>query len=169
MTGHRLSDVELRRLLRPAAWTVWSAVIAHAVVDSDGVLSAAVSARSLAHELGLAKDTVAGCLQRLAGHGLIERRPQAHVAGRFTASGYWVYRPEPLILDAAPLPSSLTSSAHLSITSTSTDHPSQDQDPQLLSHTTSTPPTSSTPTPTSAPTSPRPTSPSSQLSFLTDL
>ena len=159
MTGPRVSDVELRRLLRPAAWTVWTAVVAHATPDADGVSFAAVSVRGLAIELGLAKDTVAGCIQRLAAHGLIERCPQAHVAGRFIASGYLVYRPEPMIPDVAP-PSSLTSSPHLSTTSTP-DRPAHD--PHLLSH-----PAPTTPTPTTA-TSPRPNSSTSQLSFLPEL
>lgn len=154
MIGPHVSDVELRRLLRPAAWTVWTAVVDHATPDADGVSFAAVSVRGLALELGLAKDTVAGCIQRLAAHGLIERRPQAHVAGRFIASGYLVFRPEPMIPDVAP-PSSLTSSACASTTSTP-DHSAPD--PHLLSYA----------TPTAA-TSPRPNSPTSQLSFLSDL
>jgi DNA-binding transcriptional MocR family regulator len=159
MTGPHVSDVELRRLLRPAAWTVWTAVVDHATPDADGVAFAAVSVRRLALELGLAKDTVAGCIQRLAAHGLIERRPQAHVAGRFIAGGYLVYRPEPVIPDVAP-PSSLTSSPHSSSTST-TDQSAHD--PHRLS-----PPTPTTPTSTT-PTSPRPNSPTSQLSFLSEL
>lgn len=154
-------DMELRRTLRPAAWTVWTAIVAHADIDIEGELSAPVSARSLADELGLAKDTVAGCLQRLAAHGLIERRPQAHVAGRFIASGYLVCRSEPLISDVAPL-SSPTLSAGLSMTSTPDQPP---EGPQLLSHPAPTTPASTPPTATS----PRPDSSASQLSFLSEL
>ena len=91
-----IGDVELRRRLRPTAWTVWTAVLQHAVPHADGSWFAAVSLRSLADELDLAKDTVAGAMQRLAAHNLIERRRQDHVAGRFVASGYVVHRLVPM-------------------------------------------------------------------------
>ncbi|MEZ5255517.1 MAG: MarR family transcriptional regulator [Ilumatobacteraceae bacterium] len=75
----------MRRLLRPIGWTVWQAVLEHAV-DTDGVLVAAVSVRSLADELGLAKDTVAAAIRRLIAHGLIERQPQTRHASRHPAT-----------------------------------------------------------------------------------
>jgi len=105
MTRPQTADVELRRLLRPAAWTVWTAVVAHAERREDGDLFAAVSVRGLAVELGLAKDTVAGCVQRLTRHGLVERCPQAHVQGRFIRGGYLVYPPgvDGAVTAAAPI------------------------------------------------------------------
>lgn len=91
-----IGDVELRRRLRPTAWTVWTAVLEHAVLREDGSWFAAVSLRSLAGELDLAKDTIASAMQRLAAYNLVERRRQDHVAGRFVAGGYVVHRPAPM-------------------------------------------------------------------------
>ncbi|MEZ5216443.1 MAG: hypothetical protein R2715_07590 [Ilumatobacteraceae bacterium] len=70
------------------------------MLREDGSWFAAVSLRSLAGELDLAKDTIAGAMQLLAAHNLVERRRQDHVAGRFVAGGYVVHRPTRMVFTA---------------------------------------------------------------------
>ena len=104
MTAPARSASTLRRVLRPAAWTVWQAIVDHARPDGDRVV-AIVSVRSLADELGLAKDTVSAAIRRLAAHGLIERQPQPHANARFTFGRYVLHPIE------APLPHNLVDPA----------------------------------------------------------
>ena len=171
-----IGDVELRRRLRPTAWTVWTAVLEHAVPHEDGSWFAAVSLRSLAGELDLAKDTVASAMQRLAAHNLVERRRQDHVAGRFVAGGYVVHRPA--------LPACTTTITIDPTASTSVGVPLRPFGPTVSANDRPTPsvlaspppdPPDSTATTTDltapSPTSPdfRPTTSLAQLSFLSDL
>ena len=139
-------NAAMRRLLLPIGWTVWQEVLEHAV-DTDGVLVAAVSVRSLADELGLAKDTVAAAFRLLTAHGLLELQPQPRHDSRFSPGRYALHPTTP------PLPPT-----------TSTPSPSTTTFP-----TTPIDPTAPTITPTdpppATPTSPTPTPPS-QLSLL---
>ena len=57
-------------------------------VDADHVRSRAVSIRSLAHQLGLDKDTAARALQRLSDVGVASRRQARTSAGTFARTTY---------------------------------------------------------------------------------
>ena len=118
MTAPARSASALRRVLRPAAWTVWQAIVDHARPDGDRVV-AIVSVRSLADELGLAKDTVSTAIRRLVAHGLIERQSQPHANARFTFGSYVLHPTE------APLPDSPADPA-LSLVASSNDPPCPD-------------------------------------------
>ena len=77
----------LRRRLGPTAWVVLEAVVAHSD-SASGTDLAAVSARSLAVELGLVKNTIARGLAALVDAGLLDG-VQAHAAsGTFGRGSY---------------------------------------------------------------------------------
>jgi len=119
-------NVVMRRLLRPLGWTVWHALLEHAE-DVDGTLVAAVSVRSLADELGLAKDTVAAAIRRLVAHGLVTRQLQARHDTRFTAGAY-VRHPTAA---TPPMPRPTSSAARPSAPSGAADSPSANAVSQL--------------------------------------
>lgn len=145
-------NASMRRLLRPIGWTVWQAVLEHAV-DTDGVLVAAVSVRSRADELGLAKDTVAAAFRRLTAQGLIERQPQPRHGSRFSPGHYALHPTTPALPPITPAPSPVPRP-----TSSTTTPPTTPTGPTL-------PTATSTDSPSAAPTAPPPTPPS-QLSLL---
>lgn len=103
---------EIRRTVGPIAWAVLECVATNAVERADEAVSYE-SVRGIADSLGLAKDTVARALRRLAGERLV-----AHVAsrghdGRFGPSHYRLDLPPDLFLvpckpgpmHAPPMPS----------------------------------------------------------------
>ncbi len=75
----------------PAAAFV--AVALRASRERRGRLVAATSARSMAAELGVAKDTAAGVLSRLVDAGYLRRQNQPRSAGRFAPASYVVRPP----------------------------------------------------------------------------
>ena len=81
--------VELRRQVGPTAWVVLEATVAH-TVGVAGVLTACVSARSLASELGLAKNTTARALSVLRDAGVLTVVQARDSRGSFTAGCYVV-------------------------------------------------------------------------------
>jgi hypothetical protein len=90
---------ELRRRLGPVAWVVLEALVESA--RDEGVLTVSdQSVRGVAEALGLAKDTVARALQRLAAEHLVTRSSKRDGAGRFGAGSYVVDLPTGLIVPA---------------------------------------------------------------------
>ena len=81
------SSIDLRRALGPTAWVVFEELL---VVSSGPVEAchASVSVRSLAVQLGLAKDTVARALVRLRRAGLVTATQSRTVSGVFTTGCY---------------------------------------------------------------------------------
>jgi DNA-binding transcriptional ArsR family regulator len=92
---------ELRRSLRPVAWLVLEELMLH-VVDVDGVLVAATSARAIAEDLGLDPGTAASALRALRDQGLVRLEQQATVGGRFGLAGYTVRVPAGIELLPTP-------------------------------------------------------------------
>ena len=81
----------LRRSLGPTAWAVLADVRMDARPDEAGIAVAATSARQVAANLGIGKDTAARALRRLTAAGVLRRRPQgAGATGRFTRGTYEV-------------------------------------------------------------------------------
>jgi hypothetical protein len=80
--------LELIRQVGPTAW----AVLELAVARGDGRVSA-VSARRVAAELGVAKDTAARALRALTGAGLLDPMPRRRSGGRFEPGGYRLHVP----------------------------------------------------------------------------
>ena len=87
---------ELRRELGPVAWAALADVIEDAAPDGAGRVVAVTSARRLAANLGVSKDTAARALGRLIGAGLLERVAVGRVGrGRFGTASYLVCVPQP--------------------------------------------------------------------------
>jgi DNA-binding transcriptional MocR family regulator len=76
-----------RRALGPVAWATLEALALSAEAN-DGTAIAYVSARSLAGELGVGKNTAAAALRRLATAGLVRLRPSRRAGGRYAGAGY---------------------------------------------------------------------------------
>ena len=77
----------VRREVGPIAWAVLEC-LATAAEDRSGVTVSYVSVRGVAGELGLAKDTVARALRRLAAQRLVTHVPARDDDGRFGSSHY---------------------------------------------------------------------------------
>ena len=77
----------LRRRLGATAWVVLETVVAQST-SVDGADIAVVSVRSLAAELGFAKNTVARGLSVLVGAGLLDGVEARATSGRFARSSY---------------------------------------------------------------------------------
>ena len=82
----------LRRTLGPMSWVALEALAARSR-EIDGRLVADVSVRSLAGELGVAKDTAARALGVLRDAGLIVAAQGRGVRGRFAGGCYVVMLP----------------------------------------------------------------------------
>jgi DNA-binding IclR family transcriptional regulator len=80
VVGPAARDVVVR--LGPVAWVVLERIVQQAIADGDELVGCA-SVRSLAAELGLAKDTVARAVRRLRRAGLVE-----FVGERFERGSY---------------------------------------------------------------------------------
>lgn len=80
------------------------AVALRAIRDKRGSLVAATSARSLAGQLHVAKDTAAGALSALVERGYLRRLAQPRVSGRFAPAGYVVKPPAGLTVATGPPP-----------------------------------------------------------------
>jgi hypothetical protein len=89
----------LRRRLGPTAW----AVLEELITRSDGLAERCESTsttRSLAGNLGLAKDTVARALLRLRRAGIVTAAQHRTADGTFTTGSYVIAVPDCIILDA---------------------------------------------------------------------
>jgi hypothetical protein len=80
VVGPAARDVVVR--LGPVAWVVLERMVQRAIADGDDLVVCA-SVRSLASELGLAKDTAARAMRRLRHAGLVE-----FVGERFAQGAY---------------------------------------------------------------------------------
>lgn len=78
---------ELRRRLGPTAWVVLEELISTSTPHGAGCRSTA-TVRSLAADLGLAKDTVARALARLEAAGLVVAEQGRAPAGTFGPGSY---------------------------------------------------------------------------------
>ena len=94
----------MRRDLGPIAWAVLECVAA-AAVDHAGVTVSYISVRGVADELGLAKDTVARALRRLADEQLVAHVPARADDGRFGPSHYRLTIPPDVFIREAASPS----------------------------------------------------------------
>lgn len=94
-------SVELRRALGPTAWVVFEQLLLASTVTPSGS-RASVSVRSLAAELGLAKDTVARALSRLRRAGLVRMIQTRTRAGAFAAGSYLLTIPDSITVETAP-------------------------------------------------------------------
>jgi hypothetical protein len=92
----------LRRRLGPTAWVVLEAAVALAR-DADGELVLDASVRSLALEVGLAKNTVARALSVLSGCGLVAFTQTRAGDGLFGAGRYVIALPADVFTVAAPV------------------------------------------------------------------
>ena len=97
---------ELRRGLGPTAWVVLEELISTSTQDGAGCHSTA-TVRSLAADLGLAKDTVARALTRLNAAGLVVAEQGRAPAGTFGPGGYRITIPAGITL-VQPEPSTPT-------------------------------------------------------------
>ena len=91
----------LRRRLGPTAWVVLEAAVALAH-DADGDLVVDASVRSLASEVGLAKNTVARALSMLRECGLVTFTQTRADDGAFSAGRYVIVLPADVFTIAAP-------------------------------------------------------------------
>jgi DNA-binding transcriptional ArsR family regulator len=116
--------VELRRRLDPTAWVVFEQLLLEST-DCGGVCRASVSVRSLAAQLGVAKDTVARALTRLRRAGLIDASQSRTATGVYATGVYTLTIPTSITVDDH------TQSPPPSTTPTATDapHPSRSSAP----------------------------------------
>ena len=82
------ADAHPVRRLGPTAWAVLEVLRERSTVDDRGEVFADTSVRSLAEELGLAKNTVHRALRRLRRHGLINARQNRTSADMFARGEY---------------------------------------------------------------------------------
>jgi hypothetical protein len=66
----------LRRSLGPTAWAVLADLALDVAPDGAGTAVVAISARRVAAQFGMTKDTAARALRRLTAAGILYRRPQ---------------------------------------------------------------------------------------------
>jgi DNA-binding transcriptional ArsR family regulator len=90
-------SVELRRRLGPTAWVVFEELLLASTGPADACCSS-VSVRSLAAQLGLAKDTVARALMRLRRAGLITSAQTRSATGTFASGSYQFTVPDAITL-----------------------------------------------------------------------
>jgi len=112
-------SVELRCRLDPTAWVVFEQLLLESA-GTDDVCEASVSVRSLAAQLGLAKDTVARALVRLRLAGLVDASQSRTATGVYYATGCYTLTIPPSITvnDHTPPPSTTP-------TATRAPHPSR--------------------------------------------
>lgn len=95
--GHRASEV--RRAVGPVAWACLEAIVANAHGTDDGVI-AAVSVRTLAAELDVAKDTAARAVLVLRRAGLITPMQLRASGGAFARGRYALEVPAEVLAPA---------------------------------------------------------------------
>jgi hypothetical protein len=87
------ASAALRRRLGPTAWVILEELLARSSGPAE-CCRATVSVRSLAAELGLAKDTAARALRRLHSDGLVTGCQLRSTAGTFGTSSYTIVVPD---------------------------------------------------------------------------
>jgi len=101
----------MRRRLGPTAWVVLETLLARST-GPDERCEAIATTRTLAKDLGLAKDTVARALVKLRRAGVVTACQTRAAAGTFTTGSYVIVVPNCFILDeqstAHPPPPSTT-------------------------------------------------------------
>ena len=90
--------VELRRRLDATAWVVFEQLLLESTSDG-GVCRASVSVRSLASQLGVAKDTVARALNRLRRAELIDASQSRTATGVYATGTYTLTIPTSITVD----------------------------------------------------------------------
>jgi predicted transcriptional regulator len=105
------ASVKLRRGLGPTAWVVLEELLARSNGPADSG-RASVSVRSLASELGLAKDTVARALSRLRRAGVVSACQTRSTSGAFAAGSYLITVPESVAIDDDVTRTAEVTSAH---------------------------------------------------------
>jgi DNA-binding IclR family transcriptional regulator len=90
-------SIELRRTLGATAWMVFEELLLGASATSGGWQSA-MSVRTLAARLGLAKDTVARALNRLRRAGLVTPIQSRTTTGVFASGRYELAIPESITI-----------------------------------------------------------------------
>jgi DNA-binding IclR family transcriptional regulator len=108
-------SVELRRRLGPTAWVVFEQLLLESTRSGD-VCEATVSVRSLATQLGLAKDTVARALNRLRQAGLVDGSQSRTSTGVYATGCYTLTTPASITLDDHTPPPSNTSTSVAPVT-----------------------------------------------------
>lgn len=83
---------ELRSRLGPTAWVLFEELLLESTGSRDGCV-ASVSIRTLAGQLGLAKDTVARALVRLRRAGLVTAHQSRTDSGVFATGSYTLHIP----------------------------------------------------------------------------
>ena len=102
-------SVKLRRRLDPTAWVVFEQLLLESTGNGD-TCEASVSVRSLATQLGLAKDTVARALIRLRRAGLVDASQSRTATGVYATGCYTLTIPPSITIDdRTPPPASATS------------------------------------------------------------
>ena len=100
--------VELRHRLDPTAWVVFEQLLLESTGNGN-TCEASVSVRSLAAQLGLAKDTVARALNRLRHTGLIDASQSRTATGVYATGCYTLTMPPSITVDDhTPPPPSTT-------------------------------------------------------------
>ena len=121
--------VELRHRLGPTAWVVFEQLLFESIGIGD-VCEASVSVRSLATQLGLAKDTVARALNRLRRAGLVDASQSRTATGVYATGRYTLTIPTSITFDdhtppppwttptatCSPHPTRTTATTQLSLT-----------------------------------------------------
>ena len=115
-------SVELRRRLDPTAWVVLEQLLLEST-GSGEVCEASVSVRSLATQLGLAKDTVARTLTRLRRAGLVDGFQSRTVTGVY-ATGRYALTTSIIVDDHTP-PAPPTRPSSTTSTATRAPHPTR--------------------------------------------
>lgn len=100
--------VELRRRLDPTAWVVFEQLLLESISNGD-TCEASVSVRSLATQLGVAKDTVARALNRLRRAGLVDASQSRTATGVYATGIYTLTIPTSITVDDHTTPPSPTS------------------------------------------------------------
>lgn len=86
--------------------TAW-VVLEHLVLESDARLVTEATARSVAADVSVSKDTAAAALRRLEVAGFVERLDQERLAGRFGSRRVQIYLPAGIgVLSPSPSPRS---------------------------------------------------------------
>jgi len=88
----------LRRNVGPLAWSVLEVLAEHGCANRGFTVSRR-SVRDLARELGLANDTVARALRRLASASLVVHEADRESSGRFGAGRYVLTVPSDVFVD----------------------------------------------------------------------
>jgi DNA-binding transcriptional ArsR family regulator len=117
--------VELRRRLDPTAWVVFEQLLLESTGEGD-TCAASVSVRSLATQLGLAKDTVARALVRLRSAGLVDASQSRTATGVYATGCYTLTIPTSITVDGhTSPPPPPTTSPSTAPTATRAPHPTR--------------------------------------------